>query len=93
MKNNPESDCCFSRVNKMKTLLKIPQLYGKPDKVGYLIEKIQKGKFDRFFLDEINEIKIGADGYDHNKLRLYKTFKGSFKQEPYITNQRAWLSR
>ena len=56
------------------------------------------GKFDRFFLDEINENKIGSDGLDHNKLRSYKKLKGSFTQEPYITNinnrnQRAWLSR
>ena len=98
MNNNPELDCWVSRVNKIKTLLKIPKLYGKPDKVGFVIDKIIKGKFDRYFLDEINDIRIGSDGQDHNKLRLYKTFKGSFKQEPYITNilnrnQRAWLSR
>ena len=98
MKNNPELDCWFSRVNKIKKLLKIPTLYGKPEKVGYIIDKTIKGKFDRYFLDEINEIKMGADGIDHNKLWLYKTLKGSFKQEPYIANvlnrnQRAWLSR
>ena len=38
------------------------------------------------------------DGLDHNKLRLYKTLKGSFRTEPYIENirnrnQRCWLSR
>ena len=48
-------------------LLKIPRLYGKPDKVGFVIDSILKGKFERFFLDEIDEIKIGADGCDHNK--------------------------
>ena len=42
--------------------------------------------------------KIGIDGIDHNKLRFYKKLKGSFTQEPYITNilnksQRAWLTR
>ena len=41
---------------------------------------------------------MGNDGIDHNKLRFYKTLKGSFTQEPYITNiknksQRAWLTR
>ena len=41
---------------------------------------------------------MGADGIDHNKLRFYKTIKGSFTQKPYITNihnktQRAWLTR
>ena len=55
-------------------------------------------KFDRFYLDEINKTRMGSDGLDHNKLRLYKTLKGSFSQEPYISqitnrNQRAWLSR
>ena len=49
-------------------------------------------------MDEINKTKIGLDGCDHNKLRLYKTLKGSFCQEPYVTkitnrNQRSWLSR
>ena len=42
--------------------------------------------------------KIGIDRIDHNTLRFYKTLKGSFTQEPYITNilnksQRAWLTR
>ena len=98
MRNSPELDCWYSRVEKIKSLLNINRLYGKPEKVGYLIDKSIKSKFDRFFLDEINEIKIGSDGLDHNKLRLYKTFKGSFKEEPYISNiknrnQRMWLSR
>ena len=98
MNNNPELDCWVSRVNKIKTLLKIPKLYGKPDKVGFVIDKIIKGKFDRYFLDEINEIRIGFDGQDHNKLKLYNTFKGSLRQEPYVKNildinQRSWLSR
>ena len=38
------------------------------------------------------------DGRDQNKLRLYKTFKGSFTEEPYISqvvnrNQRCSLTR
>ena len=99
MKNNLQLDSGFSRVEKIKTLLKIPKLYGKPEKVGYVIDKIPRGKFERFFLYEINERKkIGADGCDHNKLRLYKSRKGCFKQEPYVTNilninQRVWPSR
>ena len=49
-------------------------------------------------MDEINQVKTGVDGLDHNKLRLYKTLKGSFRTEPYIENirnrnQRCWLSR
>ena len=54
--------------------------------------------FDRFWLDQINARKLGDDGLDHNKLRFYKTLKGSFTEEPYITDiknksQRAWLTR
>ena len=98
MKNNPHIDSWYTRVEKLKKLLRIRPLYGKPEKAGFNIDKILKSKFDRFFLEEINEIKIGQDGLNHNKLRLYSTFKGCFKQENYISNinnrnQRCWLSR
>ena len=98
MKGYSELDCWYNRMDKIKKLFNIRRLYGKPEKVGKSIDKILRSKFDRFFLDEINQSKIGSDGCDHNKLRLYKTFKGSFATEPYITNicnrnQRAWLSR
>ena len=63
-----------------------------------MIDRNIKSKFDRFYLDEINKIKLGNDGQDHNKLRFYKTLKGSFQIEPYILNirnrnQRQWLTR
>ena len=98
MKNNPQLDSWQSRVEKIKTLLNIRKLYGKPEKAGNIVDKLIKSKFDRFFLDQINEIKIGVDGNDHNKLRFYKSLKGSFNPEPYIINvknrnQRDWLSR
>ena len=98
MKNNPNIDTWYSRVEKINHLLNIPKLYGKPEKAGHVIDKHLKSKFDRFFLDEINEVRLGPDGNDHNKLRVYKTFKGSFRPEPYLTdvrnrNQRSWLSR
>ena len=86
MKNDPDLDCWYSRVDKIKINLNIRKLYGKSDKVGKTLDKLIKSKFDRFYLDEINLVKIGSDSNDHNKLRLYKTFKGSFKQEPYISN-------
>ena len=70
MKNNPQLESWYSRVDKNKLLLKIPQLYGQSDKVGFIIEKRIKSNVDRFFLDEINLIKRGSDGLDHNKLRL-----------------------
>ena len=98
MQNSPDLDCWTSRIEKVKNMLKIQRVYGQPEKVGRIFDKSIKSKFDRFFLDEINLIKIGSDGLDHNKLRLYKNLKGSFKQEPYLSdvqnrNQRAWLSR
>ena len=98
MKNKPQMDSWYSRVEKIKSYFHIKHLHGKPKKVGSLIEKTVNSKFDRYFLDEINKVNLGSDGSDHNKLRLYKLFKGSFKQEPYLTlvknrNQRAWLSR
>ena len=69
-----------------------------PDKAGLVFDKIIKSKFDRFYLEEMNQTKIGNNGLDHNKLRLYKTLKGSFQTEPYVNNikninQRHWLSR
>ena len=98
MRQNKHIDNWLTRVDKIKSLLKIPKLYGKPDKVGFVIEKNIKSKFDIHFLDKINQVKRGTDGLDHNKLRLYKQLKGTFRIEPYITNitnrnQRAWLSR
>ena len=98
MRTNPQIDCWNSRVDKIKKLLNIRRLFGKPEKIGKNIDRILRSKFDRFFLDEINCCKVGTDGLDHNKLRLYKTIKGSFSPEPYILqinnrNQRAWLSR
>ena len=98
MRSSPEMDSWFSRTDQIKSLLDIKRSYGPPNKVGHMIEKNIKSKFDIFFLNEINQTKMGNDGQDHNKLRLYKTFKGSFTPEPYINNipnrnQRAWLSR
>ena len=98
MKSAPQMDSWYSRIEKIKSYFQIKQLNGKPKKVGNLIEKTVNSKFDRYFLEEINKVNLGADGSDHNKLRLYKHFKGSFTPEPYLSlvknrNQRAWLSR
>ena len=76
MSNNPQIDCWLSRVQKINNLFNIKRLSGTPDRVGSVIEKILKSKFGRFFLDEINMIRLGDDGQDHNKLRLYKKNKG-----------------
>ena len=98
MRSNPDTDCWLSRVEKIKYLFNFKRLSGTPERVGSLIDRIIKSKFDRFYLDEINTIKLGNDGQDHNKLRFYNKFKGSFKIEPYILkitnrNQRQWLTR
>ena len=98
MRDSPHIDCWLSRVQKINNLFNIKRLGGTPNRAGLIIDKNIKSKFDRFFLDEINQNKIGTDGLDHNKLRLYKKLKGSFKIEPYVLqirnrNQRQWLSR
>ena len=58
-----------------------------------------KSKFDLYWVRKINEFKPSKnDPLDHNKLRTYKMFKGSFTREPYIDyirnrNQRSYLTR
>ena len=75
MRSNPHLDSWYSRVEKIKSQLNIKKLYGKPEFVGNSIDRLIKSKFDRFFLDQINEKKNGTDGVDHKKLRLYNTLK------------------
>ena len=94
----PQLDTWYSRVQTIKTSLGITRLHGSKDRVNSLLGKKLNSVFDRFWLDQINVKKLDSDGVDHNKLRFYKTLKGSFTQEPYITNilnrsQRAWLTR
>ena len=93
-------DCWVDRIGKVETLCKVKSFpsYTKPDIVKNSLKKTFKSIFDRFYLDQINQVKLGEDMINHNKLRLYSTFKGSFTKEPYIDlvqsrNQRAWLSR
>ena len=56
MKNNPQLDCWLSRVEKIKSLLTIKGVCGTPERVGQIIDRSIKSKFDRFYLDEINSI-------------------------------------
>ena len=93
-------DTWLSRVQSIRKLLDIPlpPLYFTEDMVRSNVCKKLKSKFDVFYLREMNRVKIGNDGINHNKLRLYSTFKGTFKPEYYIDNinnrnQRAWISR
>ena len=69
MKNNSHIDCWLTRIEKVKTLLKLKRLPAKSDKAGEIIDKNIKSKFDKFYLDQINKLRIGNDGQDHNKLR------------------------
>ena len=88
------------RVEKIKTLLNLQTFpsFVSSDSVGKQIKSKLNSIFDRFWLDQINQIKIGNDNLDHNKLRFYKTFKTCFKTEPYLEminnrNQRSNLTR
>ena len=59
MKNNPNLDSWNSRVEKIKYQLNLNKSYGKPVTVGNNIDRAIKSKFDRFFLDQINESRFG----------------------------------
>merc|ERR1712208_153499 len=98
MAKMPELNTWLSRVHKIKSLINIRDIWGSHDRVSKIIGSKVKSVFDRFWLDQVNSPKLGPDGLDHNKLRFYKTLKGSFTLEPYVKNirnksQRAWLTR
>ena len=92
-------DCWLSRINQLENLLKFtkPLYFSKTS--GEKITSGLHGKFERYWLDKINEIKLrNLDNLNHNKLRTYSKFKASFTMEPYLKlvrnrNQRAFLTR
>ena len=92
-------DCWLTRVRQFEGLLNIPRHLKFNKTSGKHLTSILKSKFDRHWIDKINEIKTaGTDTTDHNKLRTYKTLKSSFTREPYIAlvrnrNQRSNLTR
>ena len=43
--------------------------------------------FEHHCLDSIQQVRLNDIGRDQNKLRLYKTFKGSFSEEPMFLRQ------
>ena len=92
-------DCWLTRVEKIQKILNMPNKTNFKKKSGKLTTSFLKSKFDRYWLDCINETKTtNNDQQDHNKLRTYKTYKCSFSREPYIDlvknrNQRSSLSR
>ena len=94
----PYLDTWYSRVQCIKSLLGITGLNGCKETISIILTKRLGSSFDRFWLDQVNSPKLGSDGEDHNKLRFYRDLKGSFSQEPYVTDiqnksQRAWLTR
>ena len=86
-------------MEKFKQNLRIKySTFSKTDAIGNLIKKQIRGKYEAFWLSKINDIKIGSDNLNHNKLRFYFTLKGCFKKESYIDlvpnrSQRADLTR
>ena len=94
------SDCWLSKLKQIKSILGLRPFPTQvhPDTLGKKIIKTLESKFESFWLREVNKLKIGPDGHDTNKLRLYNQLKGSFKTEPYIDtvnnrNQRCSLTR
>ena len=57
MDTDPQIDCWKSRIGKVKTLLNVKGLFGTPERAGFIVDKVIKSKFDRFYLDEINQIQ------------------------------------
>ena len=92
-------DCWLSKINKIKCSLGVnTDNVRKPVSLSKIVNKAVKGKFDGFWLESINQFTPNQEGRDTNKLRFYKSFKGSFTEEPYLSsvlnrNQRSSLTR
>ena len=91
-------DCWLTRVVKIKEGLGITSQNNlKSHSVTQLFKSKIQSKFEKFWLESINERKY-KDGHNSNKLRFYNLLKGSFKQEPYLNlakhhNQRCQITR
>ena len=90
----------LTNVRKIRESLSIPDLPSQwsSNSVSNRITKTIHSQFDVFYLNQINKQVVSEDDLDHNKLRFYKSFRGSFTQEPYLDlvhnrNQRSWLTR
>ena len=100
MGNRGICDSWVSRVDKIKKYFNIPEFASSisPLSISKQVKNAVQSKFDIFWLKEINKMSLDENGVDHNKLRFYKSFKGSFKMEPYLEsisnrNQRCHLTR
>ena len=79
-------DCWLTRVNKIKTSLGINvSRFCSQMAASKYIKKQVHSNFQVRWLDLIQQVKLNHEGRDTNKLRFYKTFKGSFHEEPYGT--------
>ena len=91
-------DCWLTRVRQIESLLGGPRQTCHSRQSGKVINKFINSIFERYWINKVNEVRLGPDGFDHNKLRTYKSFKCSFTTEPYLTlvrnrNQRQFLTR
>ena len=75
------------RVRKINSFFNIPSIpaYVLVGSVAKQIKTKLNSIFDRFWLDQMNQLKLGPDNLDHNKLRFYKSIKSCFKSEPYLS--------
>jgi hypothetical protein len=90
--------CWLDRVGSIRRVRGMPEPgRATPGSIGSQAKVTLQSKFDLFYLEEINRVKPGADGANHNKLRFYASLKGCFKPEPYTElvsrNQRSEISR
>ena len=91
-------DCWLTRVQNLEKLLNSPNLSGPSKTSGKTILSAVKTKFEQLWWKQVNQVKLGADNQNHNKLRTYSTLKHRFGQEHYINlvrnrNQRMHLTR
>ena len=93
-------DGWYTRIEKIKHIFSIPEFNSqvKSETVGGKIKRQVESIFSIFWKSQISFQKIGDDGLNHNKLRMYQTLKGSFTLEPYLKlvsnrNQRSSITR
>ena len=67
------------RVERIKQVLELKTIptYVSANTVAKQVKSRLHSLFDRFWIEEINKVNIGADGEDHNKLWFYKNFENS----------------
>ena len=61
----------------MEIILKVPSVaqYSRGNKIASHI----RGRFDRFWLEELKSVKPGSNGINDDKLRTYSKLKSFFR--------------